>query len=177
MIPTKGRKDEDTHLRVLRDALVIRTKITEVLRVLSLKTQKRINELSDRGVYAKDDSEISAVQEEMRKARFDEWLIKGESENIAKTVYELTGMLRRGNTIFPSKEHPAFVEEVKERRLYMDRALGACYSLLDELQYIAEEVYTDKNKFTPLALEIDILFKRIKNLRQADNRFIKKQEA
>ncbi len=59
----------------------------------------------------------------------------------------------------------------------MDRALGACYSLLDELQYIAEEVYTDKNKFTPLALEIDTLFKRIKNLRQADNRFIKKQEA
>ena len=55
----------------------------------------------------------------------------------------------------------------------MDRALAMCNVLQDELQYIAEAVYADKNKFTALMLEIEALFNKIKRVRQADNRFLK----
>lgn len=45
--------------------------------------------------------------------------------------------------------------------------------LQDELQYIAEVLPADKNKYTSIVLEIEHLFKTIKSLRQSDNRFKK----
>ena len=55
----------------------------------------------------------------------------------------------------------------------MNKAMAACNVLQDELQYTAEAVYADKNKFTALILDIAALFKKIKSVRQADNRFLK----
>lgn len=45
--------------------------------------------------------------------------------------------------------------------------------LQDELQYIAEVLPADKNKYTGIVLEIEHLFNTIKGLRQSDNRFKK----
>ena len=85
-----------------------------------------------------------------------------------KVAAELSGNLRSANTIWPT-----YMAEFTERRVFMDRALAACNVLQDKLQYIAEAVYADKNKFTALVLEIEALFKKIKSVRQADNRFLK----
>ena len=45
--------------------------------------------------------------------------------------------------------------------------------LQDELQYIAEVLPADKNRFTGIVLELDHLFNTVKKLRQSDNRFKK----
>ena len=50
--------------------------------------------------------------------------------------------LRAANTIWPTN-----ISEFEERRLEMDRVLVSCNKLQDELQYIAETLPTDKNKF------------------------------
>ena len=168
-----GKAKKDNGLEALRDAIVVRKKITGVLKVLALQSQKKLENLEENLAIAKNDEEILKAKESIREERFNHWLIKEECCTVAVKSAELTGSLRTANTIFPDPKLPYVVAEANERRLWMDRALGACNVLQDELQYIAEAVYADKNKFTPLTLEIEILFKKIRSIRQADNRFLR----
>ena len=151
----------------LRNALIVRKKVTEILRVLALQTQKRLETLISVLATATEDKR-EEIQNQIREERFNFWLIKEECSLVASKGADLTGSLRTANTIFPT-----YLSEFTERRVFMDRALSACNVLQDELKYIAEAVYADKNKFTALVLEIDALFKKIKSVRQADNRFLK----
>ena len=67
-----------------------------------------------------------------------------------------------------------FIRRERDRvRLEMDRALVCCNKLQDELQYIAETLPADKNKYMNIVLEVQAVFDMIKALRQADNRFLK----
>ena len=161
-----SKKNES--FEALRDALIVRKKVTEVLKVLALQSQKRLENLEEILTKATTDEEILKAKESMREERFKSWLIKEECRTVAVKGAELTGSLRTANTIWPT-----YMSEYTERRVYMDRAMAACNVLQDELQYIAESVYADKNKFTALVLEIETLFKKIKSVRQADNRFLK----
>ena len=161
-----SKKNES--FEALRDALIVRKKVTEVLKVLALQSQKRLENFEEILAKATTDDEILKAKEAIREERFNSWLIKEECKTVAVKSADLTGSLRSANTIWPS-----YMSEFTERRVCMDRAMSACNVLQDELQYIAEAVYADKNKFTPLTLEIETLFKKIKAVRQADNRFLK----
>ena len=163
---SKSNKNES--FESLRDALIIRKKVTEVLKVLALQSQKRLENFEEILAKVTTDDEILKAKEAMREERFSFWLIKEECRTVAVKGAELTGSLRTANTIWPT-----YMSEYTERRVFMDRAMAACTVLQDELQYIAEAVYADKNKFTALVLEIESLFKKIKSVRQADNRFLK----
>ena len=163
---SKSKKNES--FEVLRDALIVRKKITEVIKVLALQSQKRLELLDDALANAKTDEEKLKVKEAIRAERFNQWLIQEECRTVAVRGSELTASLRTANTIWP-----LYMAEYTERRVYMDKAMASCNVLQDELQYIAEAVYADKNKFTALVLEIETLFKKIKGVRQADNRFLR----
>ncbi|MBR0093777.1 MAG: hypothetical protein IJP91_00700 [Synergistaceae bacterium] len=164
-----SRSSKNESFEALRDALIVRKKVTGVLRVLALQSQKRLENLEENLAKATTfDDEILKAKEAIREERFNFWLVKEECRTVAAKGAELTGSLRSANTIWPT-----YMAEFTERRVFMDRALAACNVLQDELQYIAEAVYADKNKFTALVLEIEALFKKIKSVRQADNRFLK----
>ena len=162
-------------LEALRDAIIIRKKITNVLRVLALQAQKQIESLEG-NISEKSDDERKQLDEDLRNERFNLWLIKEECHAVAAHSNNLTSNLRMANTIYPDSKLPTFIAELNERRVCMDRALGTCNVLQDELQYIAEAVYADKNKFTALTLDIEALFNKIKAIRQADNRFWRQSE-
>ena len=163
---SKSKKNES--FEVLRDAILIRKKIMYVLKFLTLQSQKRFEILNNNLTTAANDEAILKAKELIREERFNSWLIKEECRIVASKGAELTGSLRTANTIWPT-----YMSEFTERRNYMNKALAACNVLQDELQYIAEAVYADKNKFTALVLDIETLFKKIKSVRQADNRFLK----
>ena len=163
---SKSSKNEG--FEVLRDTILIRRKVTNVMRVLFLQFQKRLENFERNLTELTNEEEILKIKEELRTERFNFWLIKEECKTTASKCSELMSSLRTANTIWP-----LYMAEFLERRVCMDRALGACNALQDELQYIAEEVYADKNKFTALMLDIESLFKKIKSVRQADNRFLK----
>ena len=76
--------------------------------------------------------------------------------------------LRGANTIWPTYHF-----EYKDRRGELNQALKCCNKLQDELQYIAESLPADKNKYMDIVLEVEALFNMIKALRQSDNRFLK----
>ena len=162
----------DNNLEALRDAMVIRGKITEILRNLLRQSQRKIEQL-DESLGNAPAEQRSEILEQIREERVKAVIVDKEIDNLFAVGARLTGALRTANTIYPDVKQPYGLEEIKERRIWMDRALGACNVIQDELQYIAEAVYADKNKFTPLCLDVDALFLKIKSLRQADNRFLR----
>ena len=66
--------------------------------------------------------------------------------------------------------------EFQERRLELDRAIECCGKLEDELQYIAETLFADKNKYSDIMLNLNAIETKIKNLRQSDNRFLREPQ-
>ena len=99
---------------------------------------------------------------------FSCWFIKRERDYVADLCRGIASHLRAANTIWPT-----YMNEFRERRLELDRAMMCCNQLQDELQYIAETLPADKNKYMAIVLDIDHLFNVIKALRQSDNRFLK----
>lgn len=96
------------------------------------------------------------------------WFIKRERDIVHQLCRGISQNLRMANTIFPM-----YMVEFKERRLRLDQALEYCNALQDELQYIAETIPADKNKYMNICLDLKKLFNYIKELRQSDNRFLK----
>ena len=125
--------------------------------------------------FVQDDEERAEMSKTIREVEddFDCWFIKRERDRVADFCQGISEHLRAANTIYPDPKNPAYEAEVTERRIEMDRALICCNKLQDELQYIAEVLPADKNKFMNIVLEIQDEFNIIKKLRQSDNRFRK----
>ena len=128
--------------------------------------------------YVQDPEEREKMSATIRELEdnFDCWFIKRERDRIADFCQGITEHLRAANTIYPQPENPAFLAEISERRIEFDRALICCNKLQDELQYIAEVLPADKNKYMNIVLEVQELFDMIKKLRQSDNRFLKAKQ-
>ena len=152
-------KRSESKLEVLHRAIKLRKHITLMLRVMYTQAQKRIEKLS---------SEKELDLDAIRAEKFSLVLIDDECRAVAGICRDLMSHLRNANTIWPT-----YKAEFEERRLEMDRAMCCCNELQSELQYIAEAVYSDINKFAPLVLDVQEEFNMIKKLRQADNRFLK----
>ena len=89
---------------------------------------------------------------------------------VRKIVFEFES----GNSIYPSGE--ARVAEFRERRKHLDEAIGWLYCLKQELQYIAEILPCDANKYESLTDEIEAIIPMVKGVRRAANKFLKKKE-
>ena len=85
-----------------------------------------------------------------------------------------------GNSLFPSGD--ARFMEYCEKRKHLDRAIGWLFCLKQELQYIAEILPGDKNRFESLAGygddqegkgTIDMEIALIKGVRRSANKFLK----
>ena len=121
--------------------------------------------------HIQDEDERNERCKILREAEdgFNSWFIMRERDRVADFCQGITEHLRAANTIYPT-----YMNEFEERRLEMDRAMIACNKLQDELQYIAETLPADKNKFMNIVLEANDVFNMIKALRQSDNRLLKK---
>ena len=120
--------------------------------------------------HVEDETERETMAQKLRELEedFDSWFIKRERDRVADFAQGITEHLRAANTIYPQNR-----SEYEERRLEMDRAMMCCNKLQDELQYIAETLPADKNKYMNIVLEVQEEFNMIKALRQSDNRFLK----
>ena len=149
----------------------IRRKITAELMATFAYSQKRQEKHIRKMVqHVKDPQERADMAQALRELEddFDCWFIKRERDFVAGLCRGISSHLRAANTIWP-----VYMNEFYERRLELDRAMMCCNQLQDELQYIAETLPADKNKYMAIVLEIDHLFNVIKALRQSDNRFLK----
>ena len=78
-----------------------------------------------------------------------------------------------GNSIFPTGE--AKVAEFRKRREHLDECIGWLFSLKQELQYIAEVLPCDINKFAFVSQEIEAIIGMVKGVRRSANRFLNRK--
>ena len=169
-------KRSESKLEALHRAYALRRKITAELMATFGYSQRKLEEhIKKMTSFVQDDEERAEMSKTIREVEddFDCWFIKRERDRVADFCQGISEHLRAANTIYPDPKNPAYEAEVTERRIEMDRALICCNKLQDELQYIAEVLPADKNKFMNIVLEIQDEFNIIKKLRQSDNRFRK----
>ena len=164
-------KRSESKLEALHRAYELRRKITAELMATFGYSQKKLEaHVQKMTAYVQDPEEREKMSKTIRELEdsFDSWFIRRERDRVADFCQGITEHLRAANTIWPT-----YMAEFQERRLEMDRALVCCNKLQDELQYIAEVLPADKNKYMNIVLEVQAEFDMIKALRQADNRFLK----
>ena len=108
------------------------------------------------------------------QSEYPEWFVTFEREIIVRILQELIENITRANTIYPSNEF--LHQEYGLRRTYQDKAIGNCYTLYQELQYITSCFGTDLNRFIPLLESIEKEIDLLKGWRQSDNSQRKKRE-
>lgn len=101
-----------------------------------------------------------------RNAAFAEWFIIDERKVIIDCIRAITEETFVANSIYPT-----CTEELIERRLHQDRAIGQCYRLTQELQYAIETLPVDVNKYLRFADMIQTEINLLKGWRKADNKF------
>ena len=97
---------------------------------------------------------------------FAAWFIPSERDAAVGCLRELTACIYGANSIYPT-----CAEELIERRILQDKALGQCYRLTQELQYTIETLPVDIEKYTRFAEMIELQITLIKGWRKADNKF------
>ena len=167
-IPKSERSESSLETQHLVYALRRRI-TTELLTSFGYSEKKLEEHVRKVTAYIKDKEERKARQE-MRLAMMQEfsmWLIEYERDDIADITREISRHLRQANSIWPN-----YYAEYIERRLELDRARECCNALQDELQYIAEQLPADKNRYMGIVLDIEEIYNKIGSLRQSDNRFL-----
>ena len=101
-----------------------------------------------------------------RWAAFDEWFVVDERTVIVDCLREITKHVFIANSIYPT-----CWEELAQRRIHQDEALGQCYRLAQELQYAIETLPVDVNTYTQFGKEIQTEINLIKGWRKSDNKF------
>ena len=167
-IPKSERSESSLETQHLVYALRRRI-TTELLTSFGYSEKKLEEHVRKVTVYIKDKEERKARQEMLlaMMQEFSMWLIEYERDDIADITREISRHLRQANSIWPN-----YYAEYIERRLELDRARECCNALQDELQYIAEQLPADKNRYMGVVLDIEEIYNKIGSLRQSDNRFL-----
>lgn len=156
------RKKTDVNLDVFSNAYQLRRKLTD--RLLFDFGFKR-GELPRR---YKEESEESYNKRLERFNLFYDWYIPEERKSILEYMRNIITYITVANSIYPTNEL-----ECDERRVNLDRAVGYCYSLVQEMQYVIETLPVDVNEYTTITDYVNAEIELIIGVRQADNRFKK----
>lgn len=109
---------------------------------------------------------------QQRCESFEKWFIDEEGRAVLDLVRRVEEEFAIGNSIYPS-ETPARLVEFLVRRWHVNRAIGLCYALKREINYVIRTLPVDINKYDRFAKAIDQQVALFKGVRKADNRLIR----
>ena len=104
---------------------------------------------------------------------FTKFFIDYECKAILDILRDISREFTLANSIYPSNKTPSLISEYCQRRKHLNEAIGLCYTLKQEIQYVIRALPIDMNKYK---LYDDLINKQIalfKGVRKADNRFLK----
>nr|DAF24624.1 MAG TPA: Avd-like-generating retroelement protein [Caudoviricetes sp.] len=132
------------------------------------KAEKRLQKRFSGKPYEDLTDEQKAQYDRLKKRweAFDEWFVEDERKVIVDCLREITKHVFVANSIYPT-----CMEELTQRRIHQDEALGQCYRLTQELQYAIETLPVDVNTYTQFGQAIQTEINLIKGWRKSDNKF------
>lgn len=122
-------------------------------------------ESDDQAVIDEIFSKYGKHPQEQFESIYPEWFVEHERTIIIKLLQTMIENITRANSIYAVHEC-----EFDLRRVYQDKAIGTCYVLYQELQYIVSMFNTDLNKFVRILDSIETEVDLLKGWRQSDNR-------
>ena len=133
----------------------------------TIKAEKRLEKRFSKP-YEELDEKQQATYARLKRRwdAFDEWFIEDERKVIVDCLRSITREVYIANSIYPTLQ-----EELTERRLHQDRAIGLCYTLTQELQYAIETLPVDVNQYLRFGETIQTEVNLIKGWRKSDNKF------
>jgi hypothetical protein len=166
------RKRKASQFEVFHHLTNMRKEITDLLlRDFGYSPEKAEKLLARRfgGKEYQDLSDSDKALYDRLKTRwtaFDEWYIQDERKAVIDCLRDITGEVYLANSIYPTCE-----EELTERRIHQDLALGHCFRLTQELQYAIETLPVDVNAYLRFGEMIQTEINLIKGWRKSDNKF------
>lgn len=136
----------------------------------AIKAKKNREKYIQQHQNAPNVEEIIQRYDEKAEA-FNGWFIDRECNKIMDIFDNLSTEFTLGNSTYPS--NISLLMEYLGRRKHMNNAIGWCYRLRNEVNYIARTITADKNKYKNISELIDRQIKLIKGVRQSDNRFLR----
>ena len=103
---------------------------------------------------------------------FKVWYVDEEGRAILDLMRSIQTEFGVAHSVFPSRTHAKLLEFL-QRRWHMNRAIGYCYALKQDIQYAIETLSVDIKKFEWFADRIDREIALIRGVRQASNSMIK----
>ena len=141
------------------------------------KYEKQIKRFEE---MLKDNPRKDDIVAKMRhkKERFYEKFISREADAVLDMLRKIQIDFTEGNSIYPDDQNGTqqLFMEFCERRRHMDGCIAGCHALKQEIQYIAETLPVDKNKYVRFSDAIDKQISLIKGVRRASNSFLKKKK-
>ena len=167
----KKSERTESRLQVIHDGYKIRKNMMDELgRDFGYQEKdviRRVEKFAEKNIPESNREEWIARKLE-QELEFHKWFIKREREKVLEYASGIVNHLIEANTIYPVNR-----TEWEERRLDLDRALQCCQCLMQELQFIAETIPVNRDKYTNIVDEITSEFEKIKELRKSDNRLLK----
>lgn len=164
-------KRKESQFEVYHHLAKIRREITDLLlRDLGyneVKAQQKIEKLFSGKNYDDLTEKEKTHYDKLvkRNESFEEWFIVDQRKIIIDCLRDITKEVYIANSIYPF-----YKEELVQRRIHQDNALGQCYRLLQELQYTIETLPVDINIYLRFALNIETEINLIKQWRKSDNK-------
>lgn len=171
-MPVLKSKRKPSQFEVFHHLYKLRRNITDLLlRDFGYSFEKAEKRLQKRfgGKPYEDLTDEQKMQYDRLKKRweaFDEWFVEDERKVIVDCLREITKHVFIANSIYPT-----CWEELAQRRIHQDEALGQCYRLTQELQYAIETLPVDVNTYTQFGQAIQTEINLIKGWRKSDNKF------
>lgn len=140
-----------------------------------IKADERLMRIAGR--YGHDISELTETQMNKvlksieRDTELQEWYMCRRRNKILDCMDEISKNIRMANTMYPQ-----YMEELIQRRMYQDEAIGQLNALLHYIQVTAEHLPIEKDKIIKFAPMITKEISLVKAWRKSDNKFAKKFE-
>ena len=170
----KGRREE-SRFEAQHQFFILRDQVTAlILNDFGFSEEKYRKRMEKYRRDHRNDKNIDDIvaRWERKNESFKKWFIDEEARAILEIMREIEKCFTTGNSIYPG-ESPAKIVEFLTRRQYIDKAIGLCYSLKQEIHYVIRTLPVDLNKYERFAEMIDKQIALYKGVRQADNRLIK----
>ena len=154
-------------------AIFIRRDLTQIL-LRDFCTKKNLRTIHHVIKEISDDDQklIDGIFEKYGKttnrqfeSEMPEWFINAEQKYISRHLWDLITYITEANSIYP-----LIPSEWDLRRSYQDKAIGCCYGLYQELQYVQSIFPQDLNKLSPVLENIEREVNLLKGWRQSDNK-------